>query len=81
MTAERPKAATIPTTRTMTAADRCDSCSAQAYVRTQHALGDLLWCAHHYNRFQTKLDALSTSTLDERAFLIGKNPTVGEGFV
>jgi hypothetical protein len=33
---------------TLTAADRCDRCSAQAYVRaTLHAGGELLFCAHH----------------------------------
>lgn len=32
----------------LTAADRCDRCSAQAYVRaTLHAGGELLFCAHH----------------------------------
>ena len=40
-TAVAPKAA-------LTAADRCDRCSAQAYVRaTLHAGGELLFCAHH----------------------------------
>ena len=39
------KAALAPT---LTAADRCDRCSAQAYVRaTLHAGGELLFCAHH----------------------------------
>ena len=33
---------------TLTAVDRCDRCSAQAYVRaTLHAGGELLFCAHH----------------------------------
>jgi hypothetical protein len=33
---------------TLNAADRCDRCSAQAYVRaTLHAGGELLFCAHH----------------------------------
>ena len=32
----------------LNAADRCDRCSAQAYVRaTLHAGGELLFCAHH----------------------------------
>ncbi len=32
----------------LTAADRCDRCGAQAYVRVQlHAGGELLFCAHH----------------------------------
>lgn len=31
----------------LTALDRCDRCGAQAYVRTEHDPGPLLWCAHH----------------------------------
>ncbi len=32
----------------LTAADRCDRCGAQAYVRVRlHAGGELLFCAHH----------------------------------
>jgi hypothetical protein len=38
---------------TLNAADRCDRCGAQAYVRTAHEQPDervlyLLWCAHHF---------------------------------
>ena len=33
---------------TLTAADRCDRCGAQAYVRVRlNAGGELLFCAHH----------------------------------
>jgi hypothetical protein len=33
---------------TLTAADRCDRCGAQAYVRARlHVGGELLFCAHH----------------------------------
>jgi hypothetical protein len=33
---------------TLSAADRCDRCGAQAYVRARlHAGGELLFCAHH----------------------------------
>ena len=32
----------------LTAADRCDRCGAQAYVRARlHAGGELFFCAHH----------------------------------
>ncbi|MFV0463250.1 MAG: hypothetical protein ACK5MP_08665 [Nostocoides sp.] len=32
----------------LSAADRCDRCGAQAYVRARlHAGGELLFCAHH----------------------------------
>jgi hypothetical protein len=33
---------------TLSAADRCDRCGAQAYVRARlHTGGELLFCAHH----------------------------------
>ena len=35
--------------------DRCDRCGAQAFVRTFHRIGngevgELTWCAHHFNK-------------------------------
>ena len=48
---------------TLTAADRCDRCSAQAYVRaTLHAGGELLFCAHHGREHIPALVGLPTST-------------------
>lgn len=55
----------------LTADDRCDSCGAQAYIRVRMTSGELLFCAHHGNRFKEKLsvDALEwhdeSSRLDE----------------
>lgn len=34
--------------RPTNAQDRCDRCGAQAFARTRHDHGFLLWCAHHY---------------------------------
>lgn len=34
----------------LTVQDRCDSCQAQAYVRVIGVSGDLVFCAHHYNK-------------------------------
>ena len=42
-------------TASLTAADRCDRCGAQAYVRVVLAAGDLLFCAHHARRYESKL--------------------------
>lgn len=36
--------------RTLTALDRCDRCSARAYVLVQGDVGELLFCSHHYNK-------------------------------
>ncbi len=44
----------------LTAADRCDRCGAQAYVRARlHAGGELLFCAHHGREHLPKLKDLA----------------------
>ena len=43
----------------LTAADRCDRCGAQAYVRVTLSEGlELLFCAHHGREHQEKLQGL-----------------------
>jgi hypothetical protein len=37
-------------TWTLTAQDRCDACGAQAYVQAIGAIGDLLFCGHHWEK-------------------------------
>ena len=50
----------------LTAADRCDRCSAQAYVRaTLHAGGELLFCAHHGRKFEPELKKIAAEIQDE----------------
>ncbi len=45
---------------TLNAADRCDRCSARAYVRARlHAGGELLFCAHHGREHLPKLKGLA----------------------
>ena len=48
----------------LTAADRCDRCCAQALVITRHGKSDLLWCAHHYAEHEQTLEPLKV--LDRR---------------
>jgi hypothetical protein len=52
----------------LTAADRCDRCGAQAFVRTTMSSGhELLWCAHHYAQNEQGLAAgKATVTADLR---------------
>jgi hypothetical protein len=53
------------------ATDRCDRCSAQAYVKVIGKNGsDLLFCGHHYNK------AMDNAIVDERERLI-ENRQVG----
>lgn len=50
----------------LTAADRCDRCNAQAYVRVVLNGGsELLFCAHHYSKFSVSLKASARAIHDE----------------
>ncbi len=58
-----------PTSTTLTAADRCDRCGAQARVRVVLSTGDLLFCAHHAKAYGDKLRASAVEYVDETAAL------------
>ncbi|MBM7800648.1 hypothetical protein JOE57_003569 [Microlunatus panaciterrae] len=50
----------------LNAADRCDRCGAQAYVRvTLAAGGELLFCAHHGKLHADKLKQVALQIHDE----------------
>jgi hypothetical protein len=57
----------------LTAADRCDSCGAQAYIRVSIGSSELLFCAHHGKKHQEKLAAIATEWHDESARLLQDN--------
>ena len=56
----------------LTLSDRCDRCSAQAFVKVVGVTGDLLFCAHHYNKIMDnavgydKMMKFAYQILDER---------------
>lgn len=54
----------------LTAADRCDSCGAQAYIAAEVNGSELLFCAHHGRKYEEKLRAVATSWHDETARLV-----------
>ena len=61
----------------LNASDRCDSgCNAQAYVYVKGIDGDLLFCAHHYNKIMDnavgydKMMSFAIEIIDERDRLI-----------
>ena len=50
----------------LTAADRCDRCGAQAYLRVElQTGGELLFCAHHAREHGEKLKEIAVSVTDE----------------
>ncbi|MEV8326128.1 hypothetical protein [Kitasatospora sp. NPDC056731] len=56
----------------LTAADRCDRCGAQAYLRVVLASGgELLFCAHHGRKFEPELKKIAVEIQDESGRLSG----------
>lgn len=57
---------------TLTGADRCDRCNAQAYVSATLPSGTvLLFCAHHWREHGPKVREVATTITDETAALTG----------
>jgi hypothetical protein len=70
------------TVEPLTAADRCDRCGAQAYVRvTLPAGSELSFCAHHGREYAPKLRELDAEILDEseRLDAVQTAPAVSAG--
>ena len=60
----------------LNAADRCDRCGAQAYVRAELTSGgELLFCAHHAREHEEKLREIAISIHDETNKLAGTPAT------
>ena len=50
----------------LSAADRCDRCGAQAYLRVElQAGGELLFCAHHAREHGDRLREIAAAVHDE----------------
>ncbi|MEA4943668.1 MAG: hypothetical protein VB080_04430 [Propionicimonas sp.] len=59
-----------PVLEGLTAADRCDRCGAQAYVRvTLSSGGELLFCGHHGRAHSAKLSQVALKIHDETSKL------------
>ena len=64
----------------LTAADRCDRCGAQAYVRATMESGfDLLLCAHHFHENETRLREIAVHIHDESERLVRVPHTAASG--
>ena len=60
----------------LTAADRCDRCGAQAYLRVElQSGGELLFCAHHAREHGDKLKEVAVNVLDE-THKLGATPAI-----
>lgn len=54
----------------LTTADRCDRCSAQAYVRATGVNGELYFCGHHFSGMEESLSKWAFEIIDERERLV-----------
>lgn len=58
--------AVAPAASALSAADRCDRCGAQAYLRVElQTGGELHFCAHHAREHGDKLREIAVSVQDE----------------
>ncbi|ROS73000.1 hypothetical protein [Cellulomonas sp. PhB143] len=64
---------TATTTEPLTAADRCDRCGAQAYVRVVLEHGELLFCGHHARAHAAAYEDLATHVQDETDKLLAEH--------
>lgn len=65
----------IQTERELTLLDRCDRCNAQAFVIIFINNSELLFCGHHYSKYEIALKNVSTRTSDQR-FRINAKPSI-----
>jgi len=72
--------AVAPSTAALSAADRCDRCGAQAYLRVElQSGGELLFCAHHAREHGDKLKEIAATVVDETHKLSDTTPSAPEG--
>ncbi|MBF4767419.1 hypothetical protein ISU10_06525 [Nocardioides agariphilus] len=65
--------AVAPGSAALSAADRCDRCGAQAYLRVELLSGgELLFCAHHAREHGDALKAVAANVVDETHRLADK---------
>jgi hypothetical protein len=63
--------AIAPSSAALSAADRCDRCGAQAYLRVElQTGGELLFCAHHAREHGDKLREIAVAVVDETHKLV-----------
>jgi hypothetical protein len=71
--------AVAPSSASLSAADRCDRCGAQAYLRVElQSGGELLFCAHHAREHGAKLREIAAHDVDETKKLSGTPATASD---
>lgn len=49
----------------LTIKDLCDACSARAYVYVEFESGELLFCLHHWKKYEEKINETALTVLNE----------------
>lgn len=65
----------VPSMTSMTAQDRCDGCSAQAYVRVSVHGTQLMFCGHHYAKGEVTLATQGAKVLEDNRAALTARPT------
>ena len=55
--------------RVINIADRCDRCSAQAFVLAKLVAGELYFCGHHFVKHEEEIRNSAFEIIDERNFI------------
>jgi hypothetical protein len=55
--------------RELTANDRCDKCSSQAYYLTIFDSGELYFCYHHFNKNEEAIREMAYYVIDQSEIL------------
>ncbi len=72
--------AVAPGAAALSAADRCDRCGAQAYLKVELLSGgELHFCAHHAREHEDALKAVAANVIDETHRLAGSSASTDEG--
>lgn len=59
--------------QTLSIADRCDRCQAQAFVLVKGLQGGLIFCGHHFTKHEEALYNWAYDIVDEREFINNKS--------
>lgn len=50
----------------LTHSDRCDRCGAQAFVLAKGVSGQLMFCAHHFTKWEDSIRSFAFELIDDR---------------
>lgn len=64
--------------RILRIADRCDTCNAQAFVLAKFGSGELMFCGHHFAKYEINIRTQAYEIVDERDWINAKSESSPE---